>query len=60
MWIAKRNLKVGTDTRAIGDPVPEAESWIRRESWERFGFIEWKDAPPPKAKTKKATVQRRA
>ena len=58
MYIAKRQLLVGDGVRNIGEPIPEAEGWLRRESWERFGFIEWVEDTPKKA-PKKAVVQRR-
>jgi hypothetical protein len=58
MYVAKRPLKVGETTVGIGEPVPDAESWLRRESWERFGYIKWVDDPQPTKKTA-AKVQRR-
>jgi len=55
MYIAKRELQIGDGVRHIGEPVPEAQNWARRESWERFGFIRWAEEPAPK----KAVVHRR-
>jgi len=57
MYIAKRELQIGDGVRHIGEPVPEAQNWARRESWERFGFIRW--AEDPKSAPKKAVVHRR-
>jgi hypothetical protein len=32
-------MKVNGTTRMPGDPVPEAEEWLRVESWVRAGFL---------------------
>lgn len=56
MYVAKRPLKVGETIRWIGEPVPEAEGWLRVESWERFGFIKKVDDEPQQ---KKPQVHRR-
>lgn len=56
MYVAKRQLKVGDDIRQIGDPIPEAEEWLRVESWVRFGFIEDVEGDYP---VEKPQVQRR-
>lgn len=56
MYVAKRPLKVGETMRWIGEPVPEAEGWLRVESWVRFGFIKKVDDEPQQ---KKPQVHRR-
>lgn len=37
--VGRRPLKVGEETRQPGDPIPEAESWPRLESWLRSGAV---------------------
>src|SRR5438270_14091975 len=37
--VGRRPLKVGEETRQPGDPIPEAASWPRLESWLRSGAV---------------------
>ena len=43
MWIAGKKQRIKRDGEYIwvepGDPVPEAENWPNRASWERQGYI---------------------
>lgn len=38
-FVGRKPLKVGEETRQPGDPVPEAASWPRLESWINTGRI---------------------
>ncbi len=43
MWIAGKRMKIKRNGSYVwinpGDPVPEAETWPNRDSWERTGHI---------------------
>lgn len=39
-YIARKPMKIGGKKFKIGDPVPEANSWPRVESWLRAGYID--------------------
>jgi hypothetical protein len=50
--VGRKPLRVGSETRRPGDPVPEAATWPRLESWVRSGAIIAKPAgsvTPPAA-----------
>lgn len=51
--VGRRPLKVGEETRQPGDPLPEAASWPRLESWLRSGAVVQR---PPSARTVSAPV----
>ena len=42
--IGRKALRVGKELRQPGDPIPEAASWPRLESWLRSGAIEARPA----------------
>ena len=54
MWIALKEQKVKRSGEYVvvvrGDPLPEAEFWSNRNSFERQGFIRW---VPGEAKAEK-------
>jgi len=55
-YVAKRPIKIGEEIRQIGDPIPEADEWLRVESWVRNGHLTMvAELPKP---TQKAKIQR--
>jgi len=45
MYIARRPMQIDGEWRQIGEPVPEANEWLRVESYVNTGFIVWVEDP---------------
>lgn len=39
-YVCRKPIKIGARRFKIGDPIPEASTWTRVESWVRSGYID--------------------
>ena len=42
--VARKPMRIGDRKIRIGEPVPEAGSWLRVEAWLRSGYLDVKES----------------